>query len=84
MLLPDVPTAAEAGLPGYISESWFGVAIRSGAPQEVQEKLQKALIDAGFGISGLSIERPGLHDAFVRIVGADALDDDARSLEHAA
>jgi ABC-2 type transport system ATP-binding protein len=27
------------------------------------------LIDAGYGISGLSIERPGLHEAFVRIVG---------------
>ena len=31
------------------------------------------LIDAGYGIQGLSIERPGLHDAFVRIVGPDAL-----------
>lgn len=32
------------------------------------------LIDAGYGISGLSIERPGLHDAFVRIVGSEALE----------
>jgi len=33
------------------------------------------LIDAKHGISGLSIERPGLHEAFVRIVGeADAGD----------
>jgi ABC-2 type transport system ATP-binding protein len=34
------------------------------------------LIDRGYGIGGLSIERPGLHDAFVRIVGkaADAGD----------
>jgi ABC-2 type transport system ATP-binding protein len=32
------------------------------------------LIDAGYGISGLSIERPSLHDAFVRIVGKDALE----------
>lgn len=47
VLLPDVPTAAEAGLPGYLSESWFGVAIRSGAPQDVLEKLQKALSEAG-------------------------------------
>jgi ABC-2 type transport system permease protein len=27
----------------------------------------------GYGVSGLSIERPGLHDAFVKIVGEDAL-----------
>ena len=33
------------------------------------EPLLVALIDAGFGIAGLTIARPGLHDAFVRIVG---------------
>jgi ABC-2 type transport system ATP-binding protein len=42
-------------------------------PQEGIEGILVRLIDAGYGISGLSIERPGLHDAFVRIVGeADA------------
>ena len=35
-----------------------------------------ALGDAGHGIAGLSIERPGLHEAFVRIVG-DATGDTA-------
>jgi len=38
------------------------------------EQTLKHLIDAGHGISGLSIERPGLHEAFVRIVGADAVE----------
>ena len=37
------------------------------------EPLLVSLIDAGYGIAGLSIARPGLHDAFVRIVGPDAL-----------
>jgi ABC-2 type transport system ATP-binding protein len=32
------------------------------------------LIEAGHGIAGLSIERPGLHEAFVQIVGRDALE----------
>jgi ABC-2 type transport system ATP-binding protein len=36
------------------------------------EALLKRLIDVGYGISGLSIERPGLHEAFVRIVGEAA------------
>ena len=36
------------------------------------EPLLKALIDGGAGIEELSIERPGLHDAFVAIAGADA------------
>ncbi len=38
-------------------------------PREGIEGLLKQLIDAGHGISGLSIERPGLHEAFVQIVG---------------
>ncbi|MGW8278245.1 ABC transporter ATP-binding protein [Sphingomonas aurantiaca] len=38
-------------------------------PDEGIESLLVRLIDAGYGISGLSIERPGLHEAFVRIVG---------------
>jgi ABC-2 type transport system ATP-binding protein len=33
------------------------------------EPLLKALIDGGAGIEDLSIERPGLHDAFVAIAG---------------
>ena len=53
-------------------------------PDEGAEAILKQLIDAGFGIATLSIERPGLHDAFVRIVGAAARDDEAVSLEQAA
>ena len=37
------------------------------------EPLLEQLIAAGHGISGLSIERGSLHDAFVKIVGKDAL-----------
>ncbi|HEY5721182.1 MAG TPA: ATP-binding cassette domain-containing protein [Allosphingosinicella sp.] len=36
------------------------------------EPLLKALIDGGAGIEELSIERPGLHDAFVAIAGEQA------------
>jgi ABC-2 type transport system ATP-binding protein len=43
-------------------------------PPEGIEGILVQLIDAGYGISGLSIERPGLHDAFVRIVGDHALE----------
>ncbi|WP_448661927.1 ABC transporter ATP-binding protein [Sphingomonas sp. CJ20] len=44
-------------------------------PGEGIEALLVRLIDGGFGVAGLSIERPGLHDAFVRIVGEQALED---------
>jgi ABC-2 type transport system ATP-binding protein len=61
------------------SDGW-----RFTVPNEGVEALLVKLIDAGFGISGLSIERPSLHDAFVRIVGPDALKDDPETLEQAA
>ncbi|BBD99305.1 ABC transporter ATP-binding protein [Sphingobium amiense] len=41
-------------------------------PDEGIEPLLRALIDDSAGIESLSIERPGLHDAFVAIAGADA------------
>lgn len=43
-------------------------------PKEGIEGVLVKLIDAGYGISGLSIEPARLHDAFVRIVGRDALE----------
>jgi len=44
-------------------------------PEEGIEALLVRLIDAGYGIAGLSIERPSLHEAFVRIVGREALEE---------
>lgn len=44
-------------------------------PDSGVEPLLKALMDGDAGIESLSIERPGLHDAFVAIAGADAAKD---------
>ena len=44
-------------------------------PPSGVEPLLKALIDGGAGIEELSIERPGLHDAFVAIAGTAAAHD---------
>jgi ABC-2 type transport system ATP-binding protein len=52
-----------------------GKAWRFALPAGGIEPLLAALIEARHGIAGLSIERPGLHEAFVRIVGAAAGDD---------
>jgi ABC-2 type transport system ATP-binding protein len=38
-------------------------------PAQGIEPLLARLLESGHGIAGLSIERPGLHEAFVRIVG---------------
>ncbi|MFS8980677.1 tripartite tricarboxylate transporter substrate binding protein [Cupriavidus necator] len=42
-LLPNVPTAAEAGLSGYAFETWFMVFAPAGTPKPVVDKLNAAL-----------------------------------------
>jgi tripartite-type tricarboxylate transporter receptor subunit TctC len=44
--LPDVPTFAESGLPGYDVTSWYGLAMAPGTPQPIVDKLNKALHEA--------------------------------------
>jgi tripartite-type tricarboxylate transporter receptor subunit TctC len=44
--LPDVPTVAEAGVPGYKYESWFGLMARAGTPNDVRAKISKDVGDA--------------------------------------
>lgn len=41
--VPDVPTLAESGLPGFDVESWFGLMAPAGTPQPVIERLSQAL-----------------------------------------
>ncbi len=38
-ILPDVPTAAEAGLPGFEASSWFALVAPAGTPKEIVAKL---------------------------------------------
>jgi tripartite-type tricarboxylate transporter receptor subunit TctC len=40
-ILPDVPTVAESGVPGYESESWNGVAAPVKTPAAIIERLNK-------------------------------------------
>jgi tripartite-type tricarboxylate transporter receptor subunit TctC len=42
--LPNVPTIAEAGVPGYEATSWFGMFAPAGTPPEVVAKLNTALV----------------------------------------
>lgn len=44
--LPDVPTLAEAGLPGYALEPWFGVYGPAGLPAPVVKALNDAIVEA--------------------------------------
>ncbi|MBI3197392.1 MAG: tripartite tricarboxylate transporter substrate binding protein [Rhodospirillales bacterium] len=38
-ILPDVPTAAEAGLPGFEASSWFALVAPAGTPKAVVDRL---------------------------------------------
>lgn len=41
--MPEVPTAAEAGLPGYQAEIWWAWATTAGTPEAVLKKLNTAI-----------------------------------------
>ena len=42
-LMPELPTAAEAGVPGYEVTSWHGFVVPAGTPQPVIDKLNREL-----------------------------------------
>jgi tripartite-type tricarboxylate transporter receptor subunit TctC len=50
---PEIPTAAESGLPGYEANTWFGLFAPTGTPREVIAKLNA---DAKAGLSGADVK----------------------------
>lgn len=42
-LLPDVPTVAESGFPGFDVQSWFGLSAPAGTPRAVVDRLNAEL-----------------------------------------
>ncbi|AUA54771.1 Argininosuccinate lyase [Achromobacter spanius] len=45
-MLPDVPTVAESGLPGYEVNAWFGLLAPAGTPAPIIARLQAVVADA--------------------------------------
>ena len=43
-ILPDVPTAAEAGLPGFEASSWFALIAPAGTPKEIVARLNAEMV----------------------------------------
>lgn len=58
--LPDVPTVAESGFPGFSAGSWFGLFVPKGTPRPVIDKLNQ----------GVNKALPGLQEQMIR-EGAD-------------
>jgi tripartite-type tricarboxylate transporter receptor subunit TctC len=65
--LPDVPTIAEAGVPGYEANQWWGLLAPAGTPAAIVARLHKALeevqdmpeIQQQFEKEGASIKKMG-------------------------
>lgn len=57
-LVPDVPAAAEAGLPGYSMSFWYGVFVPVGTPPDVMKKL--------FDATAQVMQRPEVKAALAR------------------
>jgi tripartite-type tricarboxylate transporter receptor subunit TctC len=74
--LPDVPTLAEAGVPGYAAYVWLGLMAPRGTPAAIIERLQRELkaalaapeVRAYFNDAGIEIagSTPAEMDAYIR------------------
>src|SRR5262245_44640895 len=76
--LPEVPTFAEAGLPGYRFESWFGLAAPRGTSKEIIARLRGevrkalALNDVKQRMAELGTEPGGIEsEEFGRLIRDD-------------
>jgi tripartite-type tricarboxylate transporter receptor subunit TctC len=63
-MLPDIPTVAETGLPGYEAVSWFGFMAPTGTPKEVIARLHKEIVAI--------LNQPEVRERFARD-GADVV-----------
>ena len=63
--VPDIPTFAEAGLPGFVAENWWGVWVPAATPKPAVDRVHASLVKAmtspdirekfqGMGIEALS------------------------------
>jgi tripartite-type tricarboxylate transporter receptor subunit TctC len=42
-ILPDLPTIAEAGVPGYVATNWWGIVAPAGTPKAIVDKLHDTI-----------------------------------------
>jgi tripartite-type tricarboxylate transporter receptor subunit TctC len=78
-LLPDVPTVAESGFPGYQAEQWLGIVAPAKTPPAIIARLhdeiakimaQKSMAErmAGLGMEAAASRTP---DEFARMIGEE-------------
>ena len=74
--MPDVPTMAESGFPGFSAVNWYGIYVPAGTPREIVTKLNQEIVKAlnlpdvreRFTSQGASLigNTPEQHNTFLR------------------
>ena len=63
---PYLPTVAEAGVPGYSAESWYGLFAPARTPADVIDRLNKA---AALAVQSEAFKRLAVNEGLVMIAG---------------
>jgi tripartite-type tricarboxylate transporter receptor subunit TctC len=61
---PDLPTVAEAGVPGYAAESWYGLFAPAKTPADVIERLNKS---AARAVQSDTFRQLGINEGLVMV-----------------
>jgi tripartite-type tricarboxylate transporter receptor subunit TctC len=61
---PDLPTVAEAGVPGYAAESWYGLFAPANTPPEIIDRLNKS---AATAVQSEAFKRLGVNEGLVMV-----------------
>jgi tripartite-type tricarboxylate transporter receptor subunit TctC len=69
---PEIPTVAEAGVPGYDSGAWFGLVAPAGTPKPILDALNFAVVEA--------LKDPATQKS-LQDLGVDVVGDSAKEFE---
>jgi tripartite-type tricarboxylate transporter receptor subunit TctC len=61
---PHLPTVAEAGVPGYLAESWYGLFAPAGTPADVIDRLNRS---AATAVQSEAFKRLGVNEGLVMV-----------------
>lgn len=77
-MIPELPTVAEAALPGYVVNSWYGIVLPAGTRSEIVNRINEAFV----GVLNLAQTRnalaaqgsdaaPGTPEQFAQLIRTD-------------
>jgi tripartite-type tricarboxylate transporter receptor subunit TctC len=66
---PELPTVAEAGVPGYAAESWYGLYAPAKTPDDIIDRLNKSAAKA---VQSEAFKKLGLNEGLVMVASPPA------------